>query len=132
MGVCLGLTFDKKLPEGDSFSKFTDGKILVYAMDCLDQICKQKDLTPFSTFAPDYNSLTEELSEGETLDEIWFDTADGLGTVSALIQVTQSEKQWSKGLTKSEIRVVIECLKELERLLRIGKSKKARFCFLYY
>jgi hypothetical protein len=132
MGVCLGLMFDKKLPEADSFSEFTDGKDLVHAMDGLDDLCKQNDVTAFSTFAPDYDSLADELADGETLDEIWFDTADGLRTISVLVEATASEKKWSKGLTKSEISVLIECLKELERCLEIGKRKKARFSFLYY
>ena len=134
MGVCLGLAFDKEFPEGDSFSKFTDGKDLVYVMDRLDAICKQKEVTPFSTFAPDYDSLAEGLSEGETIDEIWFNTADGVRTVSQLVQVAESEKTWCKGLglSKTEVNDVTACLKELERLLRIGKQKKARFYFSYY
>jgi hypothetical protein len=132
MGVCLGLMFDKKLSAADSFSKFTDGKDLVYAMDQLDELCKQHDVTTFSTFAPDYDSLAEKLPKGETLDEIWFEIDDGLRTISTLVKATAADKKWSKGLTKSEIGVVTDCLRELQRLLKTGKRKKARFSFLYY
>ncbi len=132
MGVCLGLMFDKELPEEDSFSKFTDGKILVHAIDRLDDLCRENDVTPFTTFAPDYDSMAEGLSEGEILEDIWFDITDGLRTISTLVKVTAAEKKWSKGLTKTEVRVVIDCLKELERLLKIAKRKRARFSFLWY
>lgn len=132
MGVCLSLTFDKSFPEGDSFSKFTDGKDLVDAMDRLDALCRKEDVTLFSGFAPDYDSLAEGLKKGESLDEIWFSSGDGLRTVSRLICATASDKEWSRGLAKSRAKLVIDCLKEIERLLKIGKRRKAKFYFLYY
>ena len=40
MGLTLGPVYDKKFDGGGSFSKFTDGKDLLYSMDLLDEICK--------------------------------------------------------------------------------------------
>src|SRR4051794_8350468 len=115
MGLTLGPVFDKKLAGADSFSKFTDGKELVHALDLLDQICNEKGVTPFGTFAPDFEALADELEPGEKLDDLWFSCADGLRTVSALIEALQSEKQWPKGLRKNAIKGLIECLRELEK-----------------
>jgi hypothetical protein len=132
MGVGLGLAFDKESlrEEEKSFSKLTDGKLLVYVMPRLDELCEQHKVTPFSTFAPDYDSLAEELPEGETLDVIWFDINDGLKTITRLIKATDTDTEWSKGLTKRDKQLVIDSLQELDRLLKIGKRKKARFSFI--
>lgn len=131
MSAALSPVFSKKFPGADSFSKSSDGKILVISMARLDEICAAKGLTPFSTFAPDLDALAEELPEGEVLDEIWFSSTDGLRTVSGVIQVLQSEKQWSKGMRKSDVGDLVRDLKELERLLKTAKQKRCRFYLLY-
>src|SRR5713101_4234085 len=128
MGVGITPHCEKEFPGSESFSKFTDGKDLVHSMGRLDEICMQNRLTPFSTFAPDYDSLACELSEGEVLEEICFDSADGLKTVSELIKALKSEKQWFKGLAlwKKEAEVVGECLQLLQRLLKTAAKKRIR------
>jgi len=130
MGLTLGPAFDKKFEGADSFSKLTDGKDLVQALDLLDRICNEKGVTPFGTFAPDFEALAEALDSGEQLEEMWFDCADGLHTISALIEALRTEKKWSKGLRKNEVKGLVECLQELEKDLNIAKKKKARFYLL--
>src|SRR5262249_47285442 len=86
MGVCLGLGFNKKFPEDDRWSKFTDGKSLLYGMSRFDEICADRGVTLFSTLAgPDDDEmerLAVELPEGETLEPTWFTCADGIRTVT--------------------------------------------------
>jgi hypothetical protein len=136
MGVCLGLAFDKKFPNDDAWSKYTDGKFLLHGMDRFDEICNAKKVTLFSALAgPDEDemeALAAELAEGETLEITWFTCADGIRTVKTLIDAMKSDKQWSKGFRKNEVRDFIEGLQKLEECLEVGKKKRARFYLLYY
>jgi len=97
----------------------------------LDQICADKGVTGFSTFAPDWEELeaelpVEQLTEGDT----WFSWAKGLRSVSVLIAALRDEKQ--KGLRKSQVRYLLLDLLELERVLKVAKQKRAQFYLLRY
>ena len=133
MGVALAPIFKKKFPQADSFEKATDGKNLSRNLSRLDEICAAKGVTAFSTFAPDWEELEAELTVEElTEEDFWFSSADGLRTVSVLIAALQAEKQWSKGLRKSQVSHLLMDLVELERVLKVAKQKKARFYLLRY
>ena len=122
MGVPLALQFKKDIPKAD-FSKLYDGKRLTLFMDLLDEISKEHDLTPFSSFVEDDYAKVES----------WFESEDGLQTVSAIIKAFQSEKQWSKEPRKLKcFPSLMAELKELERCLEIGKKKKMPFKFFLY
>ena len=120
MGVPLALQFKKDIPKAEFSS---DGKRLTLFMDLLDKISKENDLTPFSRFVED------DFGEGES----WFESADGLQTVSGIIKAFQSEKQWSKEPRKLKCFASLMAeLKELEHCLEIGKKKKIPFKFFFY
>jgi hypothetical protein len=133
MGVALAPIFKKKFPGADTFEKATDGKNLSRNIYRLDQICADKGVTAFSTFAPDWEELEAELPVEElTEGDFWFSSAKGLRTVSVLIAALRAEKQWSKGLRKSQVDYLLLDLLELERVLKIAKQKRAQFYLLRY
>jgi hypothetical protein len=132
MGVALGLMFEKKLPEADEFSKFTDGKDLAGFMGVLDDICQERGLTAFSTFVPDFDGLEVEELEKLSENDFYFSCAKGLKVIGRLITALEGEPRWSKEIGKVRTKTVIACLRELERLLTIGKKKRTRFSLLYY
>ena len=133
MGVALGLLFDKELPEAHEFSKFTDGKDLAASIPVLDDICREQGLPPFSTFAPDFEELEEEMPLEEVYgDHLYHSCAKALRILRELMTALETEQRWSKELGKARTKSLIACLGELERLLNIGKKKRARFYLLYY
>ncbi len=133
MGVALAPIFKKKFPGDDSFEKATDGKTLSRNFYRLDQICADKGVTGFSTFAPDWEELEAELPvEEPTEGDFWFSSAKGLRSVSVLIAALRDEKPWSKGLRKSQVRYLLLDLLELERVLKVAKQKRAQFYLLRY
>src|SRR5204862_7965410 len=101
-----------------------------------DEICSDKKVTLFSVLAgptdDEMEALAAELAEGEMLEITWFTCSDGIRTVRALIDALQTEKKWSKGFRKNEVREFVETLQKLEECLDAGKKKKARFYLLYY
>src|SRR5262249_2807997 len=134
MGVCIAPAFEKKFRGSDSFSKLTEGKCLVYCLDRLDDTCRRHGLSTLSSFAPDYDALACQLPKGEKLKEIWFESADGLKTVSELLKILSLDKKWFNGLavTKKDAKLAVECLEVLERLLRSAAKKKIRFYLFYF
>jgi hypothetical protein len=133
MGVALAPIFKRKFPGDDSFERATDGKNLSRNMDRLDEICADKGVTAFSTFAPDWDELADELPVEELSDAaLWYSSADALRTVSVLIAALQAEKQWSKGLRNSQAGHLLADLLELERVLKVAKKKRAQFYLLRY
>jgi len=133
MGVALGLVFDKQLPETKEFSEFTDGKDLASCIPVLDDICQERELVPFSTFAPDFAELEEELPLEEVYgDNTYQSCAKAIRVINKILTVLETERKWAKELGKSRLKTVIATLKELDRLLTIGKKKKAKFYLLYY
>src|SRR6516165_2097631 len=120
MGVSIAAHFEKKFRGSDA--DFPEGKCLVYCLDRLDDICGQHGLATLSSFAPD---------DGE---ESWFDSADGLETVSELLKILRLDKAWFKGLvaTKKDAKIAVECLEVLERSLRSAAKKKIRFYLFYF
>jgi hypothetical protein len=133
MGVALAPIFKKEFPGADSFERATDGKNMSRNMYRLDEICADKGVTAFSTFAPDWEELEAELPVEElTEGDFWFSSAKALRTVSVLIATLQAEKQWSKGLRKSQVGYLLLDLLELERVLKVAKQKRAQFYLLRY
>jgi hypothetical protein len=127
MGVCLAVIFDKKFPEADAFSDFTDGKIIVYNLFKLDTLAERSNVDPLSKFAPDYDP---DVYNGPPIDEQWFEIADGLKTISAILSALESAPDQS-GLSKTEAQDVTEDLAELHRVLTESKRANARFYLLY-
>jgi hypothetical protein len=133
MGVALGLVFDKQLPEALEFSEFTDGKALAASIPILDDICQERELVPFSTFAPDFEELEEQMSLEELCaKDLYHSCATAGRIIRELLTVLKTKRRWAKELGKARTRCVIACLEELERLLNIGKKKRAKFYLLYY
>jgi hypothetical protein len=133
MGVGLGLLFDKEIPEAAAFSSFTDGKDLARAIPVLDEICNKEGLTPFSTFAPDFEQLEDELPLEEVYgDHLYHACSECLGVIPKVVAALQADKQWSRKLGSKCAATVVATLAELERLLKIGKRKGVRFYLLYY
>ena len=133
MGVAWAPIFKKEFPGADSFERATDGKNMSRNMYRLDEICADKGVTAFSTFAPDWEELEAELPVEElTEGDFWFSSAKGLRTVSVLIAALRAEKQWSKELRKSQVGYLLWDLLELERVLKVAKQKRAQFYLLRY
>ena len=130
VGVCLTTVFDKNFPGSEAFGEYTDGKSLVYCLARLDDLARQCSVTPISGFAPDYEDMADDY-EGPPIEEQWFDAAEGLHSVSAIIEATSGSTEWARGLAKLEAEEVLDCLRSLERVLAAGKEARARFYLLY-
>jgi hypothetical protein len=130
MGVSLFICFDQEIADADASSKETDGKSVAAATPVLDEICRELGLTHFTHFIPDFDELYElalESPDGAALSETWFDSADGLRTVSQLIKTLKAEKKWAKQLPRKDAKGVMAGLRLLEQDLKVAKRRKARF-----
>lgn len=137
MGVGLGIMFDTDVPGSGTFEEFiADGKELTYELPRLDEICHRIGVPAFSRFCPydpSDETLYEGLSEGETLEEIWFDPADGIRTINPLTESLISEREQTNAKrNKREIDALIGALEALKTDLTLAKKEKARFALIFY
>lgn len=150
MGVGIDLCLDKEIPE--SRLRDTDGKTLADCAKSLDRICKRNGLKPtFSSFIIDPEAMGDDESQGEMMEEPWFESRDGLRVVTGLIAAIESpdgnarasiDKQggvltslWralgaKSGMEGKWAEVVLADLKELERCLKLAVEQGARFSLL--
>lgn len=90
MAASLFIVLEREIPEFDSY---VDGEAVLAYQPQLDKLCEQSDITPLTAFgslsqgdAADF--LPDEALDLEGLelpDEMWFDAAEGLETIAAIL-----------------------------------------------
>jgi hypothetical protein len=150
VGVCIDICLDKDIPDAEMHD--TDGKTLADCAETLDQICKAKALTPtFSSFIVDPEAMAEDVSEGQTMEEKWYDAGEGLKVVAGLIAAMEAPDRklrkridkrggiltplWramgiKSGMDGKWAEFLLADLKELERCLKLAVQATARFYLL--
>jgi len=93
MGVAYWIEFDRDDLETD----FTDGKSIARAMDDLNALAQELDITPLEAFMgtslEDLSDLLGEeieLDDDEPMPTPWFEPAEGLAVIEALIAAVQA------------------------------------------
>lgn len=127
MGAALFITLEREIPDIDASS--VGGKLLSRNLDWLNEASVKLNVRPLG----DLISLNPEEAaaflEGEGLDaggltipaEQWFGADEGLATVGALLQHTES--------TKPEEKKLLEDLRTCKQVLEQAKQNNVRFHF---
>lgn len=156
MGSGMGIAFDKPEIDGSSFWEFTDGSGLLTAWESLDKLCKKHKLRKFSSYMFDvYDELLREFKKqcgkggptDEQMEEFhdgiedkmadanveprYFECEEILQSMPIVLNALQTESRWKKEeeIGKELLPEVIDCLKEIERLIITANKAGAKFHF---
>ena len=114
---------------GDKFDAL--GEILASNYEEIDKIARRAKLTPLSAFADnreipdDFDGDPDDLAEAMGEWTEWFDPADGLAAMHAIVDHINSNPRAVKRLDDSA--EVIAELEELARALSAGAAQGAKF-----
>lgn len=147
MGMTVSLMLSKRVRGIDDFSSYA----LAGCIDALDRIAKANGITPpLSGLMCDPEAEAEDLSEGEVLEDRWYNPQEGLHTVSGLIrELEKNDGRASKKVDKSGglaplvrklgvksemdgkwAETVLVDLKKLERILQVADKKGVQFILM--
>ncbi|GEM44921.1 hypothetical protein [Deinococcus cellulosilyticus] len=129
------------VPESElKVDAFIDGKALAHAIEDLQDLSERLGVTPLEEFMdhtealdlledPDEDDLNEDDFAAEeqmaSEDREWFDAAEALRTVSALLEALKSSPEQSfGGFTAEDVQ---EDLQDLQKVLQACQSEGVRF-----
>lgn len=127
MGLALYIRLEREIP---GFDPFVNGKAVARAGDFTESTAKRlgvKPLMEFFSVDEEAAALAEESGvDSADVPEQWFDPADGLITVRALITELEAHPSSVKGAAN-----ILEDLHEFESVLTRANEQKVRWSLAF-
>jgi hypothetical protein len=132
MALAFVVTLEKDLPEAAAYAKGKTGKALGRESDKLDSAARRKGAEPLTSLLSESQAALRAQLEADGFDpskmrlppELWFDAAQGLKTVRALVEYVAANLNDFK-----QPNPILRDLKAAETLLAAAQDAGVRFHF---
>jgi len=132
MALAFVVTLEKELPESAAYAKGKTGKALGRESDKLDSTARRKGAEPLTALLSESQAALRAQLEADGFDpnkmrlppELWFDAAQGLKTVRALIEYVSANLNDFK-----QPNPILRDLNAAESLLAASQAAGVRFHF---